>query len=85
MSLPGNETSLMVTNESAILVGEFYGREYLDHLSLIWWIIFCAKKNKKKRSLKWVQLARYYVNRQVLGGVLTNRLFAHKVETVFKN
>jgi len=75
----------MVTNESAILVGKFYGREYLVDLSLIWWIIFRAKMDHKKRSLKWAQLARVCVHRQVLGGVVTNRRFEHKVETVFKN
>lgn len=75
----------MVTNESTVVVGKFYGREYLVDLCLIWWIIYHAKMDHKKRSLKWVQLARDCVHRQVLGGVVTNRRFAQKVETLFKN
>jgi len=56
----------------------------LVDLGLIWWIIFRAKMDHKKRNLKWVQLARDCVHRQVLGGVVTNRRFAHEVETFFK-
>jgi hypothetical protein len=40
----------MVTNESTILVGKFYGREYLVDLGLIWWIIFRAKMDHKKNE-----------------------------------
>jgi len=75
----------MVTNESASLVGKFYGRECLVDLSLLWWIIFRAKMDHKERSLKCVQLAGDCVHRQILGGVIINRQFAHKVETVIKN
>lgn len=75
----------MVTKKSTILVGKFCGGEYLVNLGLIWWIIFRAKMDHKKRSLKWVQLARDCVHRQVLRGVVTNRPFAQKVKTVFKN
>jgi hypothetical protein len=69
---------LKVTNESTILVGKFYGREYLVDLGLIWWIMFRGTMDHKKRSLKWVQLARYCVHRQVIGGVVTKRWFVQK-------
>jgi len=75
----------MVKNESTILVGKFYGREYLVDFGLIWWIIFRSKMDHKKQSLKWVQMARDCVHRQVLGGVVTNRLFSRKVEIIVKN